>query len=116
MELWQKFWVDGVLPHTNEEQRKRLREALEKDSETLLMGMTVLSREHDDNPTSIAGYCCPIAYTQWTQTETVDEIEGRFVSTCISASNVCGVNWREFVKWWDNAPRQLAIQELLNLM
>ena len=118
MEPWQKFWVEGVLPQATEEQKRRLKEALEKDSETLLMGVTALSREDNNNPNLEAGACCPIAYAGWNGTETVRQMEDIFWKICIKADQLTGMHsgFHKFISWWDTSSRTEAIQELLKLM
>lgn len=118
MESWRKVWRDGFVPQLSLKGLEALREALEKDDERLVQGLTILpppTLRVMDLPVESA---CAIGYCGWKGEglKTVGECEEFFAFSCLSCDNNTGepANCRYFLSWFDETPRDEMRAALLS--
>lgn len=109
VEAWKKVWREGLAPLLSTAALQALREAVEKDDQTLLQGATTSPPPLmcvQDWPVEAA---CAVGYCGWKGEglETVGEVEEFFARMCFKIdqriNEPAGCRW--WLNWWDETPR-----------
>jgi hypothetical protein len=118
VETWRKVWRIGVAPQLSTRGLEALRDALVADDPRLMQGATTTPPPMQcvlDWPVEGA---CPIGFCAWQGDglETVGETEESFARVCFEADKALGelAAVRYFLNYWDDAPRVVAVYELLD--
>ena len=116
IEVWRKFWRDGIAPQISNRGLEALRKALKRDDPGLIQGATT-----DPPPLEFVSHepvtaACVVSFPGWQDgLHSVQQVEDHFWRICHGATerasnpDAC----RVFLNWWDTAKRAEAFPALL---
>ena len=118
MESWRLVWREGFVPVISTPGLEALRDALQSDDLRLTQGSTTTPPPLmcvQDWPVEAA---CALGFCGWQgeDLDTVGEVEEFFARVCFEADQRLGepAACRWFLNWFDDTPRNVMRQELLN--
>jgi hypothetical protein len=118
MESWRQVWVEGFQVQFANTGLIGLHSALVADDEKLLQGKTTNPpplQSVNDWPTE---GCCPVSWASSGDpiAMPIGFVVDSFAKSCYEADRRLGepAACRWFLNWWDDAPRQEAVSELLS--
>jgi hypothetical protein len=117
MESWKKVWRDGLVPLLSTRELEALRRGLVRDDARLLQHATCSPPPSEIFHDEAVEGACALGYCAWQAdgVETVGQLDGFFVRTCLAADEALGepAACRHFLNWFDETPRAQMRWELL---
>lgn len=117
MEDWRTVWRKGFLPLLTKNHLTVLRTALQSNDDSLAQGIIVYPPPMMGVTDWCVESCCALSYCGWKGDglETVGEVDEFFARMCFEIDKKLGepAGCRWFLNWFDDAPREVMLKELL---
>jgi hypothetical protein len=117
MQNWKKVWRDGLVPLLSTRELEALRQGLAGDDMRLIQHATCTPPPSEIFHEEAVEGACALGFCAWQgdRLETVGEVEGFFIRTCLVADEALGEPGacRHFLNWFDETPRAQMRWELL---